>query len=132
MQVSRSGKSEQALQQDLARRRLQQVGAPHDVGHMLLRIVDDDRELVGVQRVAPLEDEIADVARDVLRDAALHAILEDDRFGCDAQALGGGHVGRDRGVAAGSRIDRAFDALQRRVGDLLARAATAIDERAFA
>ena len=49
------GKSEALLQQDLARRGLQQVRAPHDVGDALVRIVDDHGELVGVQSVAALQ-----------------------------------------------------------------------------
>jgi hypothetical protein len=56
--------AEQLRQQRLARRRRQQIDAAHDLGDAHLEIVDDDRELIGVDAVAALEDEVA-TSRDV-------------------------------------------------------------------
>ncbi len=94
MKVSGSRVAQSALQQDLSRGRLQEVGAAHDVGDRLLRIIDHDRELVTVKDIAALQHEVAHVARHVLRDVALHAIFEFDRSGRDDEAL------RDRGLGA--------------------------------
>jgi hypothetical protein len=74
-------------------RRLQQVGAPHDIGDRLLGIVDHHCELVSVQAVAALEDEVAHVARDILRDAALHAIDDLDGGDVHAETIGAGALG---------------------------------------
>ena len=73
------GKPRQLLQEDLARRRREQVGAAHDVRDALQRVVDDDRELVGEEPVGAPDDEIADVAREVLRLRSLQAVAEFDR-----------------------------------------------------
>ena len=43
VQVARGGQAQGALQQDLARGVGRQVRAAHDVGHLLLGIVDDDQ-----------------------------------------------------------------------------------------
>ena len=61
------GRSEQMLQKDLARRRIEQVGAAHDFGDPLRGIVDDDRELIREPAVGAPHDEIADLVAQVLR-----------------------------------------------------------------
>ena len=66
VQVTRRRHAEHALQEDLARRRREQVGAAHDVGDPLRGVVDDDGELIGVEAVAAAHDEVADVAREPL------------------------------------------------------------------
>ena len=47
---------------DLPRRGVEQVGAAHDVGYALFRVVDHDRELVGELAVGAPQHEVADVA----------------------------------------------------------------------
>ena len=68
-----------------------------------------------MQSVAALEHEIADVARHVLVNGALHAIDERDRFasrrGCDRAPA---TAAVEAELAAGARIDRALDAAKRR------------------
>ena len=66
---------------DLARRRREQVGPAHHVRDALERIVDDDRELVGVEPVRAPHHEVADLAREILRLRSLQAVVE-----CDARA----------------------------------------------
>src|SRR3954471_9914655 len=88
MQVAGRRVAERTLKRDLARRRPQQVGAPHHIRDAVVGVVDHDGELVGMQAIAPLHHEIADVAREVLRKAAADPILEDDRSGLDAKPVG--------------------------------------------
>src|SRR5690606_22608019 len=80
--------AEQALQQDLPWRRVEQVGAAHDLADALRRIVDDDRELVRTRAVRAPDHEVADVAPEILLLSAQHAIGESDRRGTDAQPPG--------------------------------------------
>ena len=58
--IARRGQAERALQQDLARRGIEQVGAAHDVGDALRGIVDHHGQLVGPETVGAREHEIAD------------------------------------------------------------------------
>ena len=62
VQVARRRVAEQALQVDLPRRRIEQVGAAHHVGDALLGVVDHHRELVGELPVGAIQHEVADVA----------------------------------------------------------------------
>jgi hypothetical protein len=64
VQVARSRKIEQALKENLARGRFEQIRAANDVGYTLFRIVDDERELVRKYSVRPQDDEVADFALD--------------------------------------------------------------------
>ena len=102
---------------DLARRRVEQVGAAHHVGHAGFGVVDHHCELVGEEAVGTLDDVIAGVGgeRDFLR--ALHRVVEADRaFGAHppraALATGRQAVATGAGVAA-----RAI-ARERLVGEL--------------
>ena len=108
VQIGRRRIAEPALQEDLARRRGEQIGAAHDVRDLLQRVVDDDRELVRVEPVGAPDDEIADVAREVLRLQALQAIAELDARVADAHAHGAlralAPIRRDA-VAAGAGVD---------------------------
>ena len=79
VQVGRGGQAQQALQIDLARRRIEQVGAAHDVADPLLGIVHHHRQLVGEQAIGAAHDEIADLRCQGLADAPLQAIVESDR-----------------------------------------------------
>jgi hypothetical protein len=66
VQVARRHKTEQALQIDLARRGVEQVGAAHHVGDLLVRVVHHHRELVGELTVAAAQDEVAHLALEIL------------------------------------------------------------------
>ena len=91
---------------DLAWRRRHQVGAAHDGGDALRRIVDDDRELIGDEAVGAPDHEVADVPREVLLLRTLQQVAEADRHRIDADAhrACAPDARRDRG-AAGARID---------------------------
>ena len=64
--VGRRRQSEQLLQRDLPGRRREQVIAAHDVADAIRRVVDDHRQLVGVQAVGAAHDDVADVCRELL------------------------------------------------------------------
>ncbi len=68
--------AEQPLEQDLSRRRGEEIGAADHVRHALQRVVDDDRKLIRVEPIGAPDDEIADIAREVLRLRALQAVAE--------------------------------------------------------
>ncbi len=70
--------AEQPLQHDLARGRIDEIRAAHHFRDALLGIVRDDRELVGVEPVGPLQHEVADFRRDILAQAAVVLVVEDD------------------------------------------------------
>ena len=98
-----------ALQQDLARRRVEQVGAAHDVGDALRRIVDDDGELVGPPAVgAPQRRNRRHRARGP-GDAALDRVVERDDACRRARAAGSPDRARDRAPAT-QRAMHAVDA----------------------
>lgn len=59
-----------------ARGRVEQVGAADDVCDALPGVVQHHRQLVGVEAIAALDDEIADLAAEMLADFALHAVDE--------------------------------------------------------
>ena len=61
--VARGRQPEQPCQQDLARRRVGQVGAADDLADALRRVVDDDRELIRRDAVGPADDEVVDDRR---------------------------------------------------------------------
>src|SRR5437667_226598 len=67
-----------ALRMDLARGRVEQVRATHDVGDALFRVVDDHGKLVGKLAVGAVKHKIAHIALEVLLLRALHAIFEGD------------------------------------------------------
>src|SRR5205814_10619852 len=67
MKIRRYRAAESLQQQDLARRRRDQVRSAHDVGHALQIVVDDDGELIREQPVGAPHDKIADLTPEVLR-----------------------------------------------------------------
>ena len=69
----------------------------------LQRVVDDDGELIGEEAVGAPDDEIADVAREVLRLRALQAIAELDARVADAHAPGALRARRARSAGIPSR-----------------------------
>ncbi len=60
--VARSREPEQVGEQDLSRRRVEQVGAAHDLADPLVRVIDDDGELVRGHPVRAAHDEVIDGA----------------------------------------------------------------------
>src|SRR5918998_4971315 len=58
VRVAGRGQAEQALEQCLARRRIEQVGAPHHLAYVLSGVVHDDGELVGGGAVVATHDEV--------------------------------------------------------------------------
>src|SRR5262245_18877508 len=105
MGVTRSRVSEPALQKDLARRRSEEVCAPHDLADPLFEIVHDDRQLVREQPVGTLHDEIADLAHEILFESALEAVAERDRGPVDAHADCPWETPRTYAVAASAGVD---------------------------
>ena len=78
MKIRRYRAAESLQQQDLARRRRDQVGSAHDVGNALQIVVDDDGELIREQTVGAPHDKIADVTPEVLRLRPLQTIAPVD------------------------------------------------------
>jgi len=137
MQIARRRQSEQPLQQDLARRGIEQIRAAHHVGDALIGIIDHHRKLVGVEAVGAEQDEIADFLIHGLRDIPLEPVGECDGFTPCSQAHRTRSFSRGQALAAGARIDAgairhrvrrvlAFVA-HCRVRDLLSAAATPIN-----
>ena len=60
VQVARGGQAQRALQQDLARSGVEQVGAADDVGDALVGVIHHHRQLVGPVAVGATQDEVAD------------------------------------------------------------------------
>ena len=58
--------AERALQGDLPRRVVEQVGAAHDIGHALVVIVDHHGELVAPEAVRPAHGEVTDGLCEIL------------------------------------------------------------------
>ena len=104
VQVARLRQPEQFLQIQLARRRVEQVGATHHVGHALPGIVQHHGELIGEQAITPSDHEVADFTAQMLTKFALHAIDEVVVQLRHAQADGRVVIGM-AGVAAKARID---------------------------
>ena len=100
MQVRRSGEAQHSLQEDLARRRCEQVGAADDVRDALRGVIDNDGQLVREKPVCALDDEVAHVTREILRLRALQPVAEIDAgFGRDPK--GPGFARRARRACAG-------------------------------
>ena len=78
VQVARGGQAQRALQQDLARSGVEQVGAADDVGDALVGVIHHHRQLVGPVAVGATQDEVADLGGQVLLVAPLQAIVEAD------------------------------------------------------
>ncbi len=80
------GAAEQVLEMDLPRGRVEQIRAAHDVCDALFAVVDHHGKLVGIEPVGPPQHEVADVALQHLRDAALDPILETELHGVGTHA----------------------------------------------
>jgi len=128
VRVARRRQAQPLLQKDLARCGVEQVGAPHDVRDALVGVVDHDGQLVGEVAVGAQQHEVADLAREVLAESALHDIVEADGRGVDPQAPGAGRLPGWQAGAAGTRIDHGAIGRQCGIGQLPARAGAGIDE----
>src|SRR5262249_22177268 len=125
VQVARRRQAETLLQINLARRRVEQVGAAHDIGDPLRGVVHHYGELVRVEAVGAPEDEVAHVALQALRLRALRPVGEAD-FSLGFYPDGARGLSRRQAAAARAAVDaRAVDG-ERRVGDLAARAAAGV------
>lgn len=78
MQVVGRRQAQRALQQNLPRRGIEQVGAAHHVADALRGVVDHHRQLVGPATVGAQQHEIADLGVHVLGDGAAHAVAKRD------------------------------------------------------
>jgi len=96
--------AEQALQQDLARGVVQQVGAANDVRDALVGIVDDNREHIRDQRIASLQDEIPARRRDVLAEAPADPVVELQGAGRYRESQRRRRIGRPVRPPAGPRV----------------------------
>src|SRR5262249_10543665 len=70
--------AEELGEEDLTRRRAEQVRAAHHLADPHREVVDDDGELIRVDAVAAIQDEVADAPVDVLPDRTLEPIDELD------------------------------------------------------
>ncbi|MCY1381707.1 hypothetical protein D9M69_696460 [compost metagenome] len=104
MQVTRLAEAQQFLEVELARGRVQQVGAAHHLVDALPGVVQDHRQLIGVEAVAPANDEVAHFAAQVLAVLALHAV-DEVVFQLRHANADGRVVLRMLGVAAEPRVD---------------------------
>ena len=77
VQVAWLWQAEDLLQIKLAGRRIEQVGAAHHIGDALPGVIQHHGQLIGNQAVAAANDEIADLAAQMLAELALHTIDED-------------------------------------------------------
>ncbi len=66
VRISRSAQSEQPEQQQLTRCIVEQIGAANDLSDLLCRVVDNNRELIGNDAIAPRDDEIANLPVEAL------------------------------------------------------------------
>ena len=99
MCVLGSGQTQCSLQGDLARSAAQKVGTAYDVRDVLGSIVDDDRQLICKQTVAPTDHEVTRIAGKVRGLHSLQPVREFDRAGRYAKADGEGPVGGPYTVA---------------------------------
>ncbi len=105
MQVVRLWITEESLQPDLSRRRVDQIDPAHNFGHTLQVIVDDDGELIGDQPVTAQDHEVARFGLESLRLVALQAVVKSNRFSSRTHA--DSHLRCIAAIAAVARIDDA-------------------------
>src|SRR5690606_41332712 len=98
--------TQSALQTKLPRRAAQEVSAAPHVRDALSGVVHGDGELVGVQAVAPSNDEIADRLRKIVLLRALQLVVEDERACGREQANGGRTIRRADAVATPTGVVR--------------------------
>jgi hypothetical protein len=99
MCVLGSGQTQCGLQGYLARSAAQKVGTAYDVRDVLGSIVDDDRQLICKQTVAPADDEVTRIEGKLRGLQSLQAVLELDRAGRDSEADRGRSIRRPHSVA---------------------------------
>src|SRR5438067_8543696 len=125
MQVGRLGKAELPLKEDLPRCRREQIGAANNVRDAAIGIIDDDAQLIRVEAVGALDDEVTDVAREVLLLHALQTIAKADDRVVDAdapRALAVQCALRRNAITAGAGIHALAAAAERRRFEIAARA----------
>lgn len=88
VRISGDGQPQALREPDLARRRVQQVGASDDGVDSLRRVIHHHGELVGELAVGSQQDEIADGRGHILALRSLHAIVENDLLGRRKHAPG--------------------------------------------
>lgn len=115
VEIRRRWNVQAALQVDLARSRVEQIGPADHMGNALFRVIDDHRKLVGKDAVCAGEDEVSDLTFKVLRHESLKTILERDLVVIDPQTVGTRLASGRRAGTAGSWIYT--------IGEVLARAA---------
>ena len=99
--VARGREPEPRAEPELARRRVQQVRAAHDLADPLRGVVDDDGEVVGVDAVVAAHDEVVDDAGDLPGEPVGEADAR--RVGADAQRRRAAAASRSARSAAVSR-----------------------------
>ena len=121
--------AEALLQPELARGRVNEVGASYDIGHAGLGIVDHDGQLVGIESVRAQQHEITDLAFQILGNAPLHPVIKVKRRIADPDSPGPRTAPSRQAIAAGSGIDTtAIDGCQNgRISDFPTRAGTSVD-----
>jgi hypothetical protein len=131
VEVARLRITEQALQMDLARGRVDQVRAAHHVGDALLRVVHHNRQLIGNLAVRAIQNEISDLTREILLAQSLDAVRERLRVLPHVEAQCPRRLAGRQSGPAGPGIDlRAVRREpERRIGDLAARATAPIRAR---
>ena len=78
VQVARRGQAQLALQQNLARRVVGQVFAPHHIGDALRRVIHHHCELVSKAAIGAFEHKVAHLGRNILLLGAEPAVLPAD------------------------------------------------------
>ncbi len=118
--VSRCSETKCALKRDLPRRALDQVCAAHDVGNLLVRVIDRHRELIGEDAVAAANDHITEIAHRTGA-LALDAIFENDARRIIDTKAGGRRAVRDMALATRPRVTAFFE-----LSELFTRARTLV------
>ncbi len=73
---TRRGEGERLLQDLLTRGRREQVVSAEHLGHGLLRVIHDHRELVSRLSIATRDREVSDLSRDILLTRTRESVLE--------------------------------------------------------
>ena len=104
----RCRQAERPLQQDLARRRAEEVRAPNDLGDALPGVVHDHGQVISEEAVPAPDDEVAGLPAAVLAAGTLERIFEfDRRLAClDQEAKRMRAAAGLRNAPAGTRVDR--------------------------
>src|SRR5262249_49878656 len=124
VEIRGRGEAQLPVQPDLPRRRCGEARAAHNVRDAVVRVVHDHSELIREYIVRALDDEVADLAREVLLVPALKAISESDRAVAHGGAPCASLTARCNAVPAGARIDALAAGTQRRALEIWARART--------